>query len=154
MSIFQPMTNPYGGLPPTPTQQRLYQSPYMPATTQGMYGNQSYYGGSQQIANGINWVQGIEGAKAYSLIPNSNTVLFDSDNDGIFYIKTCDAQGMCNLRTFDYTERNAKPTNIVALNPEEYVTRKEYNELLKALSGKVDNNEPTIQSNDDTAINK
>lgn len=154
MSIFQPMNNPYGGLPPTPTQQRLYQPSYMGQNTmQGMYSSQPYYN-SQQISNGINWVQGIEGAKAYSLIPNSNTVLFDSDNDGIFYIKTCDAQGMCNLRTFDYTERNAKPANTSVLNPDEYVTRKEYNELLKALSGKVDNNEPALQSNDNTTVNK
>ena len=45
--------------------------------------NPQYY---QQPNNGINWVQGIEGGKAYQLPPNSNAVLMDSENDGIFYI--------------------------------------------------------------------
>lgn len=79
-----------------------------------MYGN--------YLQNQITWVQGIEGAKAYQLQPGTNTVLMDSENDGIFYIKSCDNIGMCNLRTFKFTEvSNAKP---------EYITREEF---LKAL---------------------
>ena len=56
----------------------------------------------QPQKNGINWVQGVEGAKAFQLMPNSNTVLMDSENDGIFYIKVCDNIGMCSLRKFRY----------------------------------------------------
>lgn len=54
--------------------------------------------------NGIQWVQGVEGAKAFQLQPNSNAILMDSENDGIFYIKVSDNVGMCTLRTFKYTE--------------------------------------------------
>lgn len=80
-----------------------------------MYGN--YYQTSQ-----INWVQGIEGAKAYQLFPGSSTVLMDSENEGMFYIKSCDSVGMCNLRTFKFTEvQSTKP---------EYITREEF---LKAM---------------------
>lgn len=52
----------------------------------------------QQANNGILWVQGIEGAKAWQLSPNSNVILMDSENDGRFYIKISDNVGMCNLR--------------------------------------------------------
>ena len=58
----------------------MYQNPYMM--------NRQY---QPQQNNGIIWVQGVEGAKAYHLIPNSNTTLLDSDNDGLFYIKTSDS---------------------------------------------------------------
>ena len=30
--------------------------------------------------NNINWVQGIEGAKAFQLMPNSTTMMLDSEN--------------------------------------------------------------------------
>lgn len=62
--------------------------------------------------NGITWVQGVEGAKAYQLQPNSNTVLMDSENDGIFYIKVADNVGMCTLRTFKYEELTNTPATV------------------------------------------
>ena len=58
----------------------------------------------QALNNGIVWVQGIEGAKAYQLMPNSNTILMDSENDERFYIKVADNVGMCTLRVFKYEE--------------------------------------------------
>lgn len=88
----------------------------------------------------ITWVQGVEGAKAFQLYPNSNALLMDSENDGIFYIKTADNIGMCNLRTFKYEEiQNVPKEN------QEYVTRAEFNELLKSLGGL--SNEQTVSGN-------
>ena len=72
---------------PNPTYPQAY-NPYM----------------TQTQNNGINWVQGIEGAKAYQLTPNSNVILMDSENEGRFYIKVSDNVGMCNLRVFKYEE--------------------------------------------------
>lgn len=86
----------------------------------------------QPQQNQINWVQGIEGAKAFQLIPGANTILMDSENDGIFYIKSCDNVGMCNLRTFKFTEvNNTKP---------EYITREEFLKAMEELK-----NERTVQ---------
>ena len=74
-------------------------------------------------SNNITWVQGIEGAKAYQLMPGSNTILLDSENDGVFYIKVSDNVGMCSLRTFKYSEvTESKP---------EYITRAELEEALQ-----------------------
>lgn len=98
--------------------------------------------------NGITWVQGIEGAKAFQLMPNSNTLLMDSENDGIFYIKTSDNVGMCSLRTFKFEELQTlckKPENNVDLA--QYVTKDELDEILnKRFSGGRNNGKQSIQS--------
>jgi len=79
------------------------------------------YNTTSQAVNGIIWVQGIEGAKAYQLQPNSNAILMDSENDETFYIKVSDNVGMCNLRVFKYKEQLNNPSTIV--NPDEYVKK-------------------------------
>ena len=86
--------------------------------------------------NGITWVQGVEGAKAFQLMPNSNTILLDSENDGIFYIKTSDNVGMCNLRVFKYEEVNNTPTP--QIDTSQFVTRQELQEIIDKLKGAED----------------
>lgn len=95
--------------------------------------------------NGITWVQGIEGAKAYQLMPNSNVLLMDSENDGMFYIKVSDNVGMCSLRTFKYEEMtnfDKKPDFNVDLS--QFVTKDELEEILNK-RGRYNGKQP-IQS--------
>ena len=108
----------------------MYQ-PYMP---------QPRY--QQPQTNGITWVQGVEGAKAFQLIPNSNTVLLDSENDGIFYIKTSDNVGMCNLRVFKYEEITEAPRQ-QQIDTSQFVTRKELEEALAKIGA---TNEQTVSA--------
>lgn len=104
------------------------------------------YNPYQQQRNGINWVQGIEGAKAYQLMPNSNIMLMDSENDGIFYIKVADNVGMCTLRTFKYEEL----TNVCrnnTLDTSQFITRDELNSILdKRFNGGKNNGKQSVQS--------
>ena len=99
--------------------------------------------------NGINWVQGIEGAKAWFMSPNSNVILMDSENDGIFYIKVSDNVGMCNLRTFRYTEITGqmaqKPEPQIDLS--EYVKKSELESLINSMLGGV-KDEQSVSRND------
>lgn len=87
----------------------------------------------------IKWVQGLEGAKSYQLMPNSNVVLMDSENDGMFYIKSSDNVGMCKIRTFKYEEVQQKE--------KEYITRDELMEMLKELK-----NEQTLSRNESKQV--
>lgn len=87
-----------------------------------------------QPKNGINWVQGMEGAKAYQLTPNSNTILLDSENEGIFYIKVCDSVGMCSLRVFKYSEVTEQPKAQT-----EYITRTELTDIINGLREEIKN---------------
>ena len=73
-----------------------------PATYQPMYQPVQ-----QTQQNGIIWVQGEAGAKSYMVAPNSTVTLWDSENQTI-YLKSADASGMPNIKTLDYTIREAK----------------------------------------------
>ena len=83
--------------------------------------------------NSINWVQGIEGAKAFTLMPRENVILMDSDVNDIFYIKICDDIGRCTLRKFRYYEEVDEPVKAIP-DLSEYVKRSELEELLKERS--------------------
>ena len=95
--------------------------------------------------NGILWVQGIEGAKAWQMPANSNVMLLDSETDGRFYIKTSDNIGMCNLRVFEYKEITNEPKQEPVIDMSQYVTKDELNEAIKSIKEK--RNEQSIQSN-------
>lgn len=85
--------------------------------------------------NNIVWVQGIEGAKAWQLNPNSMVILLDSEAEGKMYIKVSDNIGMCSLRIFDYTEV-AQPSNVTVnkdLDLSNYVRKDELGILLKEI---------------------
>ena len=85
----------------------------------------------QPMNNGIIWVQGEEGAKAYLTAPGASVMLMDSENN-TFYIKSSDQSGMpLPLRIFDYTERTAGkvPAPAVQRQEADFVTRGEFNAL-------------------------
>lgn len=100
------------------------------------FNNYSYpYGYQQQQPLSLTQVVGLAGAKAYQTPLNSTVALFDS-NEAVFYVKTTDAFGNSNVRTFDFQERldEDKP---------DYVTKQEFNvlnnkidSLLEVLNGK------------------
>lgn len=90
-----------------------------------------------QQNNQITWVQGEAAAKAYPVGAGNSVLLMDSE-DAIFYIKSTDQSGMPQpLRIFDYTERTTQHTSATAKNstPDEYVTRAEFDEFKKTISG-------------------
>lgn len=105
-----------------------FQNMYQPYQSNRMFQPQSY---QMPTNNGINWVQGIEGAKAWQLAPNSNVLLMDSENDGKFYIKVSDNVGMCTLRVFNYVETTNEPAKSAeTVDFSQFITRNELNELL------------------------
>ena len=89
-----------------------------------------------QQNNQITWVLGEAAAKAYPVGAGNSVLLMDSE-DAIFYIKSTDQSGMPQpLRVFDYSERkspNSEPKKAELQN--EYVTRAEFDEFKKTISG-------------------
>ena len=86
--------------------------------------------------NNIIWVQGIEGAKAWQLSPNSMAILLDSEIEGKMYIKVSDNIGMSSLRIFNYVEEiPANNNNNVTVNNNldlsQYVKKEELSTLIK-----------------------
>lgn len=99
---------------------------------------------AQNQNNGIIWVSGEAGAKAYLVAPNTTVQLWDSDAQ-VVYIKSADASGMPSMKILDYTIRNnTQPTMAqnFAQSDERYVTKDEFKAMqeafekrLKALGG-------------------
>ena len=62
---------------------------------------------------GMAYVNGVEGAKAFILPPNSSVLLMDSDNP-MFYTKTSNQQGQCSLEYYKFQkvepQQGANPT--------------------------------------------
>ena len=124
-------------------------NPYQPMYNQNQ--PNGYLNYQRPQTNGINWVQGIEGAKAYQMMPSSNTILLDSENDGIFYIKVSDNVGMCNLRTFRYEEIGEQPKTS-PVNLDNYVTRDELTKVINDLKGAMTNGKQSVQSTKQKSI--
>lgn len=62
----------------------------------------------QQTQNGINLVNGEQGAESYLVAPNQTVVLFDSGSHTI-YLKSADQMGMPSIKILDYTIRKDVP---------------------------------------------
>ena len=111
----------------------MFQNPYTPYIQQQMQQNQfSQFQQTQpqiQTQNLIR-VNGIDGAKAYQMAPNSTVALFDNNED-IMYIKTTDGAGFPTIRTFSFNEVTHNAQQQVSNN--EYVTRDEFNKLKEEL---------------------
>ena len=80
-----------------------------------------------QANNGIIWVQGEAGAKAYPVAAGNSLLLMDSEKQ-VFYIKTTDNSGMPQpLRAFSYKEDTAVD---VQADTSQFITRDEFEKAL------------------------
>jgi hypothetical protein len=135
--MYQNQYNPYG---------TMYQNPYGQPPYYNAYANfqnnqQNYQQPQQQVPNpqaqqqtplvqsNIEYVNGIEGAKALILPPNAQKMLLDSDN-AFFYIKTTDMQGKPTVRRFRYIDVDAEQNPPKEEPKENYVTSAQFYELL------------------------
>ena len=133
-------------------QQRNTSYPYLTST------------GASASTNNIVWVQGIEGAKAWQLNPNSMVILLDSEVEGKMYIKVSDNIGMSSLRIFNYIEEiSVNNSNNVTINNDvdlsQFVRKDELHNLLKEILNEqtvstVADPEPDKSSSDGASATK
>lgn len=112
--------------------------------------NNSYQSAPSQPAqtsnsgNGMIWVQGEEGAKAFLVGAGNTVILWDSENP-VIYIKSADISGVPSMRILDWTERTASartPLNSVQASSVNYVTRDEWEELAARVDAITANQKP------------
>ncbi len=72
-------------------------------------------------------VTGIDGAKAYQMMPNSMAVLFDGGED-LFYLKSTDGAGFPTIRVFRFEEVKEQATQTM-----DFLTRAEFEAFRKEL---------------------
>lgn len=88
----------------------------------GQFGMPQMQAPTQQM-NQIQFVNGIESAKAFTLGPNQSVILMDS-NKPVFYQKQADASGFCTIKAYSFQE-------VKEDQPEDkYLTKAEFQEWL------------------------
>lgn len=132
----------------------MFQNPYASLLGQTPYYNQTMNNqnlfNQGQVQNLIR-VNGIDGAKAYQMSPNSTVSLFDTNND-VMFIKSTDGAGFPSIRTFSFTEikEETKPTEKI-----DYISRQEFEEFKKELmnNGKQSIQKSTTNTTDKSSVN-
>ena len=105
--------------------------PYMPHNYMAM-GNQPVRRGLQ-----ISYVNGLTGAKGYSIPPDTTIFLMDSDAPR-FYIKTSDHNGMCTIKGFQFEEiRESGGEEAPTIDMSNYVTKTEMQALFDAWAAQL-----------------
>lgn len=77
--------------------------PYNSYTANLAQQNANFNNQNFQAQTNVTFVNGIEGAKAFQLRPNSNVLLMDSDNSK-FYVKSTDNLGIANISSYSFVE--------------------------------------------------
>lgn len=122
---------------PTNYNPYAYQPISAPYESGQPFGQPNTQGRQNQPTNGLIWVQGEAGAKAYPVAPNTTVQLWDSENQ-IVYLKSADASGMPSMKILDYTIRdNTTQGNALQKQPQvdlsDYVTRDEFEKRISEM---------------------
>ena len=141
---YQPYQPMYGQGYGQPMQDQLAQlrQPYQPMQMQPVPQGQPMMPVQQtQPDNGMIWVQGEAGMKAFMVAPGHTVVLWDSE-DPVFYIKSADMSGIPKVQTFDYSERDSAKRTLPIGSTNQYVTRAEFedfaariNQMIQPMTG-------------------
>ena len=108
-----------------------------------------------QNNNGILWVQGEAGAKAWAVAPGQSVTLMDSENPAL-YLKSADMSGVPSMRIFDLVERTTKPSVPPVTAPQidlsNYITRKEFDELKASLTTTSTAKKKAVEHNGEPSV--
>lgn len=106
---FNPMQTPT--MPPMADNQNQFAQPYQPPMQQPTQPITPPTTPTQtpQMSNDMIWVQGLAGAKAYLVAPNTTVTLWDSESQTI-YLKSCDSNGVPSMKILDIKERIETPS--------------------------------------------
>lgn len=117
MSNLNPwMQQPYGmGVQQYPQQRPMMQQ----------YGSALY--GAPSAPRQLIRVSGMEGARAFQMVPNEVVALFD-EGDDVLYVKSTDGAGFPTIRRFRFVEESDAPAQSQP-SSNEFVTRAEFEEL-------------------------
>lgn len=86
-------------------------------------------------ASNIIWAPGIDDVRRAQLAPNCNCSMFDSNTNGLMYIKSCDNIGKPNIQYFKYTEITEREAlDLINANSPQYATKEEFKELKEMIS--------------------
>lgn len=125
------------------------------------YGLPNYYYPNYQLQQtqpvqnnqGIIWVTGEAGAKAYLVAPNTTVQLWDSESQTIF-VKSADASGMPSMKVLEYKIKGNTPESPINERRGEFATKEDiyalqnkYAEMERKIAEIGGTHESAVQSN-------
>lgn len=96
--------------------------------------NTSPYNSNNMAFKVFDYVNGIEGAKAYQVMPNQMIPLFDNDNP-VVYLKQANQYGQATIKAYrlvDFELQN-KPVEQPNIDTSQFVSFKDFNALKQEL---------------------
>ena len=96
------------------------------------YGNPNNYGGANFQRNYYAFVNGLEGAKSYPIIPNQSLMLMDSENP-VCYMKSADNTGKPSLKCYKLVEISEEELTKKPVDPETQALRDEISIMNKRI---------------------
>lgn len=106
-----------------------------------------------QNNQGLIWVSGEAGAKAYLVAPNTTVQLWDSE-ENVVYIKSADSSGMPSMKILDYKIRGNTPESSIKERREDFATKEDiyalqnkYAEIERKIAEIGGTHESVVQSN-------
>lgn len=96
------------------------------------YGNPNNYGVTNFQRNYYAFVNGLEGAKSYPIIPNQSLMLMDSENP-VCYMKSADNTGKPSLKCYKLVEISEEELTKKPVDPETQALRDEISIMNKRI---------------------
>lgn len=118
-----------------------YNNPYQPYQPnpygQPNYGFQQPYQAPQpqpQVQKpNFDFVNGIEGAKSYRLMPNQSAILLDNENS-LLYIKSANALGQSSIEYYSIQKTSEDAVKGTPKKDASFVSREDFDELVKKVT--------------------
>ena len=127
MPPFNNPYQPYQPYQPNPYGQPTYgfqQPPYQPQIQQPQ----------PQVQKPLfDFVNGVEGAKSYRLLPNQSAILLDNDNS-LMYIKTANALGQSAIEYYSIQKTTEEMLRGTPKQEVSFVSREDFDELVKKVT--------------------
>lgn len=135
----------------SPNNYANYQPSYQPTMQQSQ--SAPPFSPYQQNSNAtvFAYVNGIEGAKAYILQPNTNAFLMDSDNP-FFYLKSANNLGQSALRQFKFEEVVFDTNSSKISSQTEFVKRDDFKSFEDKITAKIQSLETLIKKDEKTEV--
>ena len=92
-----------------------------------LYGNQDYQ------RNYYTFVNGLEGAKSYPIMPNQSLMLMDSENP-VCYMKSADNTGKPSLKCYKLVETTEQELSVKPVDP----ATQELKDSISAINKRID----------------
>jgi len=100
------------------------------------YGNQNNYNNVNFQRNYYTFVNGLEGAKSYPIMPNQSLMLMDSENP-VCYMKSADNTGKPSLKCYKLVEISEEELSKKPIDPETQALRDEISTMNKRIDDLV-----------------